>query len=175
MKHVESGSFGRGIAAVNCKPMIRQLLVLLSFVLVLLPGVQVSAQERGRPRIVVTSVFVDNQEKALRFYTEVLGFVKKQDFPVGTFRWLTVVSPESPDGVELLLEPNENPATRVFQKATFEQGIPFTTFGVANLEQEHERLKKLNVVFRTPPTRRGPVSVAVIDDTCGNLIQLAQR
>lgn len=125
-------------------------------------------------RIIVTSVLVDDQDKALRFYTGVLGFVKKKDFPVGKFRWLTLVSPENPDGVELLLEPNENPAGRTFQKAIFEQGIPLTTFGVDDLEREYERMRKLDVVFRTPPTRMGEVSVAVLEDTCGNLIQLTQ-
>ena len=126
-------------------------------------------------RIIVTSVFVDDQDKALEFYTKVLGFVKKQDFPVGRFKWLTVVSPSDSDGVELLLEPNDNPAARTFQRAVFEQGIAATTFGVDDLEREYERLRKLGVVFRGKPTRTGPVLTVVLEDTCGNLIQLAQK
>lgn len=126
-------------------------------------------------RIIVTSVFVDDQDKALAFYTKVLGFVKKQDFPAGKFKWLTVVSPEDPNGVELLLEPNENPAARTFQKAVFEQGIPITTFGVDDLQKEHESLEKRGVVFRLKPTKAGPVTVAVFEDSCGNLVQLAQK
>jgi len=126
-------------------------------------------------KIILSSVFVDDQAKAVAFYTDVLGFVKKQDFPVGKFRWLTVVSPEDPDGVELLLEPHDNPAARTFQKAVFDQGIPATTFGVDDLQCQYERLQKRGVVFRTQPTRTGPVSVAVLEDTCGNLIQLAQK
>jgi len=104
-----------------------------------------------------------------------LGFVKKQDFPVGRFKWLTLVSPHDPDGVELLLEPNDNPAALAFQKAVFGQGIPVTTFGAADVEAEYERLTKRGVVFRTPPTRSGPVLIAVFEDTCGNLIQIAEK
>ncbi len=126
-------------------------------------------------RIIVTSVLVDDQEKALKFYTDVLGFVKKEDIPLGEARWLTVVSPDDPDGTELLLEPNSNPAAQAFQKALVAQGIPLTMFGVDDLEQEHARLQKLGVVFHTPPTDAGPVKIAVIEDTCGNLIQLVQR
>jgi catechol 2,3-dioxygenase-like lactoylglutathione lyase family enzyme len=126
-------------------------------------------------RVIVTSVLVDDQDKALGFYTDVLGFVKKTDVPVGKFRWLTVVSAENPDGVELLLEPNDNPAARTFQKALVAEGIPLTMFGVDDLEREHERLRKLGVVFRTPPTRMGNVTIAVLEDTCGNLIQLTQK
>lgn len=125
-------------------------------------------------KISLTSVFVDDQEKALRFYTEVLGFLKKSDMPVGSFKWLTVVSPEEPDGVELLLEPNDNPAARTFQRALFEQGIPAKSFAVNDLQKEYERMKKLGVVWTREPTPMGPVTVAVFDDTCGNLIQLAQ-
>ena len=126
-------------------------------------------------RIVVTSVFVDDQGKALDFYTNVLGFVKKQDVPAGRFRWLTVVSPSDSEGVELLLEPNDNVAARTYQKAIFEQGIPATSFGVEDLEREYERLQKLGVVFRSSPARTGPVLTAVLEDTCGNLIQLAEK
>lgn len=128
-------------------------------------------------RIKLTSIMVDDQEKALRFYTEVLGFVKKADMPVGRFRWITVVSPEGPDDLELALEPNENPAGRAFQKALFEQGIPATAFCADDIEGEYARLKKQGVVFTMEPTRPagedGP-AFAVFDDTCGNLIQIYQ-
>ena len=125
-------------------------------------------------KIKLTSVFVDDQDKALKFYTEVLGFVKKLDFPLGKFKWLTVVSPEEPDGTQLLLEPNDNPAARTYQQAIFEQGIPTTSFAVEDIQKEYERMKKLGVVFSMEPTKTGPVTVAVFDDTCGNLIQLYQ-
>ncbi len=125
-------------------------------------------------KIKLTSVFVDDQDKALKFYTEVLGFVKKQDFPVGQFKWLTVVSPEEPEGVELLLEPSENPATKTFKKALVEQGIAATTFFVDDIQKEYERMKELGVVFTLEPTNIGPATIAVFDDTCGNLIQLTQ-
>ena len=126
-------------------------------------------------KMYLTSVYVDDQDKALKFYTEVLGFIKKSDFPVGQFKWLTVVSPEEPDGVELLLEPNDNPATRPFPKALFEQGIAATSFAVSDLQKEYERMKKLGVVWTQEPTPMGPATIAVFDDTCGNLIQLAQK
>lgn len=125
-------------------------------------------------KIKLTSVLVDDQDKALRFYTEVLGFVKKTDIPVGEFKFLTVVSPEDPDGIELLLEPNENPAAKIFQKAIFEQGIPLTAFAVDDVKAEYERMKALGVAFSTEPTAEGPVTAAVFDDTCGNLIQIYQ-
>jgi len=125
-------------------------------------------------RITVTSVFVDDQDKALKFYTEVLGFVKKRDIPLGEARWLTVVSPAEPDGVELLLEPNDNPVTKPFQQGVYEQGIPATTFGVDDLQVEHERLTALGVAFTGEPTEMGGVRSAVLDDTCGNLIGLHQ-
>lgn len=128
-------------------------------------------------RIKLTSVFVDDQDKALKFYTEVLGFVKKSDFPVGQFRWLTVVSPEEPDGVELALEPNDNPAARAYQKAIYDQGIPAMVFFVEDLQKEYERLKEMGVVFRTEPTQTAQTAggiYAVLDDTCGNLIQIFQ-
>lgn len=125
-------------------------------------------------KIKLSSVFVDDQDKALKFYTEVLGFVKKTDIPVGGARWLTVVSPEGPDDIELLLEPNGNPAAETFQKAIFEQGIPLTAFAVEDIQKEHERMEKLGVVFSMKPTKTGEVTVAVFDDTCGNLIQLYQ-
>jgi predicted enzyme related to lactoylglutathione lyase len=125
-------------------------------------------------RIKLTSIMVDNQDKALKFYTEVFGFVKKVEIPVGEYRWLTVVSPEGPDDLELSLEPNANPAGRTFQEALFKQGIPITAFEVSDIEQEHKRLQGLGVVFTQAPTRMGPVSIAICADTCGNLIQLYQ-
>jgi predicted enzyme related to lactoylglutathione lyase len=133
------------------------------------------AKELNKMKIYLTSVFVDDQDKALKFYTEVLGFIKKADFPVGQFKWLTVVSPEEPDGVELLLEPNDNPATKPFQKALFEQGIAATSFAVSDIQKEYERMKKLGVVWTQEPTPIGPATIAVFDDTCGNLIQIAQK
>ena len=125
-------------------------------------------------KINLTSVMVDDQDKALKFYTEVLGFVKKNDIPVGEARWLTVVSPEGPDGVELLLEPMGFPPARTYQKALFEAGIPLTSFAVDDIQKEYERMKNLGVVFKTAPTKMGPVTIAVFEDTCGNLIQMAQ-
>lgn len=125
-------------------------------------------------KIKLCSVFVDDQDKALAFYTEVLGFVKKADVPVGEFRWLTVVSPDEPNGTELLLEPNDNPAARTFQEAIFTQGIPLTAFAVEDVRAEYERLKTLGVVFTQEPTEMGSVTLAVLVDTCGNLIQLIQ-
>jgi catechol 2,3-dioxygenase-like lactoylglutathione lyase family enzyme len=126
-------------------------------------------------RIVVTSVLVDDQEKALRFYTDVLGFVKKADIPTGDARWLTVVSPEDPDGTELLLEPDGHPAAGPFKAALVEDGIPATSFGVDDVRAEFKRLEGLGVQFTQPPTEMGPVTTAVFDDTCGNLIQIAQQ
>ncbi len=126
-------------------------------------------------RIELTGVLVDNQEKALQFYTDILGFLPKHDIPVsGDDRWLTVVSPEQPEGVELLLEPNGNPAASVFQQAIFEQGIPAAMFAVDDVQTEYDRLLELGVVFTMEPTEMGPVTIAVFNDTCGNLIQLAQ-
>jgi catechol 2,3-dioxygenase-like lactoylglutathione lyase family enzyme len=124
-------------------------------------------------RINVTSVLVDDQEKALRFYTDVLGFVKKTEIPLGEHRWLTVVSPEDPDGVELALEPDEHPAAGPFKRALVEDGIPFTSFAVADVEKEYERLTALGVTFTQPPTVMGEMTTAVLDDTCGNLIMIA--
>jgi len=125
-------------------------------------------------KIKLTNVFVDDQDGALKFYTEVLGFIKKEDFPVGQFKWLTVVSPEEPEGTELLLEPSDNPAARTFKQALFEQGIAAASFAVDDIHQEYERLKKLGVDFSMAPTEMGTVTVAVFDDTCGNLIQIYQ-
>ncbi|HSI99028.1 MAG TPA: VOC family protein [Patescibacteria group bacterium] len=124
-------------------------------------------------RINVTSVFVDDQAKALAFYTDVLGFLKKTDVPAGEHRWLTVVSPEAPDGVELLLEPNAHPAAQAYQQAIVADGIPATSFAVDDVQAEFERLTSRGVTFVQPPTPMGPVTTAVFDDTCGNLIQIA--
>jgi catechol 2,3-dioxygenase-like lactoylglutathione lyase family enzyme len=126
-------------------------------------------------RITMTSVLVDDQDKALAFYTEVLGFRKKTDVPLGEHRWLTVVSPDALDGVELVLEPDEHPAAKPFKAALVEDGIPFTSFGVDDVEQEYERLRGLGVHFTQEPTAMGPVTTAVLDDTCGNLIQIAAQ
>jgi catechol 2,3-dioxygenase-like lactoylglutathione lyase family enzyme len=126
-------------------------------------------------RINLASVLVDDQEKALRFYTDVLGFRKKTEFPVGEHRWLTVVSPEDPDGVELALEPDEHPAARPFKEALVADGIPFTSFAVDDVHQEHERLTGLGVTFTQEPVLLGEMTAAVLDDTCGNLIMITSR
>lgn len=123
-------------------------------------------------KITLTSVLVDDQAKALAFYTDVLGFVPKTDLPLGEHRWLTVVSADAPDGVELLLEPDEHPAAKLFKAALVEDGIPFTAFGVEDAQQAYARLRNMGVRFTQEPTAMGPVTTAVLDDTCGNLIQL---
>ena len=125
-------------------------------------------------RITLTGVFVSDQDEALRFYTETLGFVKKHDIPVGEFKWLTVVSPDDPDGTELLLEPNENPVAQEYQKGIFDQGIPAASFSVSDIRAECEKLKSLGVAFTMEPTEMPDVTIAVFDDTCGNLIQIMQ-
>ncbi len=122
-------------------------------------------------RITLTSVFVDDQEKALRFYTDVLGFEKKNDVPMGEHRWLTVVSPDQPDGVELVLEPDEHPAAQVYKQGLVADGIPYNAFAVPDVRAEFDRLTALGVRFTQPPTQMGPVTTAVLDDTCGNLLQ----
>ena len=124
-------------------------------------------------RINLTSVLVDDQDKALRFYTDVLGFVKKTEIPLGAARWLTVVSPEEQDGTELVLEPDGHPAAKPFKRALVEDGIPFTSFAVDDVREEFARLRDLGVRFTQEPMEAGPVTVAVFDDTCGNLIQIA--
>jgi len=126
-------------------------------------------------KITVTSVMVGDQETALKFYTEVLGFLKKTDVPAGEARWLTVVSPEQPDGPELLLEPTMFPPARTFQKALFDAGIPLTLFEVSDIAATYEKLTRLGVVFRGKPAKAGPVTVVMFEDTCGNLIQLVQQ
>lgn len=125
-------------------------------------------------KIKLCSVLVDDQDKALKFYTEVLGFINKHDIPLDEARWLTVVSPEGPDDIELLLEPNSFPAARTYQEALHKAGIPLTAFAVDDIHKEYERMKNLGVVFSMEPTKAGPVTIAVFDDTCGNLIQMYQ-
>jgi catechol 2,3-dioxygenase-like lactoylglutathione lyase family enzyme len=124
-------------------------------------------------RINVMSVLVDDQSNALRFYTEELGFVKKREIPLGEHSWLTVVSPDDPDGTELSLEPDEHPAARPFKQALVEDGIPFTSFAVDDVHAEHRRLLEQGVRFTQEPLEMGGVTTAVLDDTCGNLIQIA--
>jgi catechol 2,3-dioxygenase-like lactoylglutathione lyase family enzyme len=126
-------------------------------------------------RITLTSVLVDDQDKALRFYTEVLGFAKKAEIPLGEHRWLTVVSPDDPDGVELVLEPDGHPAARPFKEALVADGIPYTSFAVDDVHKEVERLRALGVRFTQEPMEMGPVTTAVLDDTCGNLLQIAHH
>jgi catechol 2,3-dioxygenase-like lactoylglutathione lyase family enzyme len=126
-------------------------------------------------RINLSSVLVDDQDKAERFYTEILGFRKKTEIPLGSHRWLTVVAPDDPDGVELVLEPDEHPAAKPFKRALVDDGIPFTSFAVDDVDHEYERLTALGVRFTQPPVDMGPVKTAVLDDTCGNLIQIAAQ
>ncbi len=126
-------------------------------------------------RIVITSVFVDDQDKALNFYTKILGFIKKTEIPLGNARWLTVVARDNQDGPELLLEPDTHPAVAPFKTALVQDGIPFTSFAVDDIQAEYERLRAEGVVFTQPPVKMGPVTTAVFDDTCGNLIQMAQQ
>jgi catechol 2,3-dioxygenase-like lactoylglutathione lyase family enzyme len=125
-------------------------------------------------KIKLNSIMVDNQDKALKFYTDVLGFVKSKDIPVGEYRWITVVSPDGHPDVELALEPNANPAGKTFQEALFKQGIPLTAFEVSDLDKEYRRLKSHGVVFSVEPTKAGPIAIAVFADTCGNFIQIYQ-
>jgi catechol 2,3-dioxygenase-like lactoylglutathione lyase family enzyme len=126
-------------------------------------------------RINLTSVLVDDQAEALSFYTDVLGFVKKTEIPMGEHAWLTVVSPEDPDGTELVLEPSDHPAVAPFKAALVQDGIPFTSFAVDDVAGEYQRLVGLGVRFTQPPTEMGSVTTAVFDDTCGNLIQIAAK
>ncbi len=126
-------------------------------------------------RIHLSSIPVDDQDKALRFYTEVLGFEKKEEVPLGEHRWLTVISPEEPNGTELVLEPDSHPAVKPFKAALVSDGIPFTSFAVTDIAAEFDRLRALGVRFTQEPAAMGPVTTAVLDDTCGNLIQITQR
>ena len=124
-------------------------------------------------KINLTNVMVDDQDKALAFYTDKLGFVKKSDVPAGEHRWLTVVGPDDPDGPELLLEPDAHPAAKPFKEALVADGMPYTSFAVADVNAEFDRLHALGVRFTQEPAEMGPVTTAVFDDTCGNLIQIA--
>ena len=126
-------------------------------------------------RINLASVLVDDQERALRFYTDVLGFVKKHDIPMGEDRWLTVVSAQDPEGTELVLEPSSHPAVKPFKEALVADGIPYTSFAVDDVKTEYQRLRGLGVRFTQEPVDMGPVTTAVLDDTCGNLIQIAHQ
>lgn len=123
-------------------------------------------------KIKITNIYVNDQEKALRFYTDVLGFVKKSDFTQGPFRWLTVASPEEPDGTELQLALNNNPAAQTYQQAIFEQGQPAAMFYVNDVQQEYDRMKPLGAEFTMPPTKVTGSTIAMLNDTCGNLIQI---
>jgi predicted enzyme related to lactoylglutathione lyase len=125
-------------------------------------------------KIKVTSIYVNDQEKALRFYTEVLGFVKKADFTQGPFRWLTVASAEEPNGTELQLARNDNPAARAYQQAMFEQGQPAAMFYVDDVQREYDRMKPLRAEFTMPPAKVTGSTIAILNDTCGNLIQLTK-
>jgi|SRR5690625_236380 len=128
-----------------------------------------------RMKVIVTSLFVDDQYKALEFYTEKLGFIKKEDEPAGENRWITVVSPEDQNGTEILLEPNNHPAAKEYQKRIFADGIPATMFGVEDMHKEYTRLKEKGIAFVMEPTKMGEFTICIFDDTCGNLIQLIQR
>jgi len=123
-------------------------------------------------KIKLTSVFVDDHDKALKFYTEVLGFAKKMDFTAGPYRWLTVVSPEEPEGTQLQLALNDNPAAKAYQQAIFAQSTPAANFFVADTEAEYARLKQLGVTFAKEPVKTTGSTIAMLDDTCGNLIQI---
>lgn len=126
-------------------------------------------------KIIITSIFVEDQEKALEFYTNTLGFVKKHDVPSGAHRWLTVVSPEEQGGTELLLEPNVHPAAKEYQEKLFADGIPVTMFGVDDIHKEYEELLEKGINFTMKPTKMGDITIAVFDDTCGNLIQMIKQ
>ena len=126
-------------------------------------------------KIIVTSLFVQDQDKALEFYSETLGFVIKHDIPMGKFRWITLVSSDDQDGTELVLEPNENPIAKEYQTKLFAEGVPATMFGVADIQKEYKRLMENGVKFTMEPTKMGEVTIAVFDDTCGNLIQIMQK
>lgn len=126
-------------------------------------------------KIIVTSIFVQDQAKALDFYSKTLGFVKKHDVPAGEFRWIALVTPGDEEGTELILEPNNHPAANAYQKKLFADGIPVTMFGVADVHKEYDRLIKHGVKFTLEPVKMGEVTMAIFDDTCGNLIQIVQK
>ena len=140
-------------------------------------GAQEELNERQKVstfQLKLMNVLVEDQTHALKFYTETIGFVKKQDFPIGGGRWLTVVTRDDPNGTELLLEPTGIPAAKVFQKAIFDMGVPYTAFAVGDIDAEYERLTALGVKFRLKPTKMGPSTIAHFEDTCGNIIQMFQ-
>ena len=126
-------------------------------------------------KIIVTSLFVDDQDKALAFYSDTLGFIKKHDVPTGEFRWIALVSPDAQEGTELLLEPNNNPIAKEYQEKLFAEGVPATMFGVDDVQKEYDRLVEKGVEFFMKPTTMGDITIAVFDDTCGNLIQIIQQ
>lgn len=126
-------------------------------------------------KIIITSIFVQDQDKALEFYSDKLGFTKKEDVPTGEFLWITLVSPEDQGGTRLLLEPNDHPAAKEYQKKLFADGIPVTMFGVEDIHKEYNRLLEKGVQFTMEPTEMGGVTIAVLDDTCGNLVQIIQN
>ena len=126
-------------------------------------------------KIIVTSIFVEDQDKALKFYSEILGFELKHDVPSGEYRWITLVSPEDQKGTELLLEPNNHPAAKEYQEKLFAEGIPVTMFGVEDIQAEYNRLVEKGVKFTMKPTKMGEIQIAIFDDTCGNLIQIIQQ
>ncbi len=132
-------------------------------------------RRRTSLKIIVTSLFVQDQGRALEFYSEKLGFIKKEDVPVGEFRWITLVSPDDQGGTELLLEPNNHPAAKEYQQRIYADGIPATMFGVADIQAEYRRLKDKGVTFTMEPTKMGDITIAVFDDTCGNLIQIVEK
>jgi catechol 2,3-dioxygenase-like lactoylglutathione lyase family enzyme len=132
-------------------------------------------REAGAVRINLASILVDDQDKALEFYTDTLGFVQKTDLPLGEARWLTVVSPEEPEATELVLEPDGHPAAKPFKQALVDDGIPYTSFAVDDVRSEYERLRAMGVQFTQEPVEMGPVTTAVLDDTCGNLIQITSE
>ncbi|HYG84460.1 MAG TPA: VOC family protein [Verrucomicrobiae bacterium] len=139
------------------------------------PTIKMQPSKPARIKIILTSIFVDDQDKALEFYTEKLGFIKKYNTSMGEHKWITVVSPDDPEGTELLLEPSENQAIQDYKRGLSEEGIPAAMFGVSNIDDEYQRLTALGVEFVVKPTQMDSVKIAILDDTCGNLIQLIER
>lgn len=156
------------------KVIIFTTLFLFCFTIIAVENEKPSNTDKVMLKIKYVSIIVEDQEKALDFYTNKLGFVKKSDIPMGKFRWLTVVSADDPDGPEVALEPNENPAVNTFQKSIFEQGIPLTAFVVDDIDQTYEQLKEKGVTFTMTPQKMGESKVAVFNDTCGNLIMITE-
>ena len=152
----------------------KTILLVFGVSLLLSQNIFSQTSEGNAMKIIHTRIFVNDQDKALKFYTETLGFVKKNDVTNGEYRWLTVVSPDNQDGIELILEKNDNPAAKTYQQAMFEQGTPATMFGVTDIQAQYKRLKAKGVSFTMEPTDIGPATIAIFDDTCGNLIQISQ-